>query len=38
VSSTRASTWARRDELKTLIVAKNQNVLGSAGKGKEIFN
>jgi fructose-bisphosphate aldolase class II len=27
-----------RDELKVLIVAKNQNVLGSAGKGKEIFN
>ena len=27
-----------RDELKTLIVEKNQNVLGSAGKGKEIFN
>ncbi len=27
-----------RDELKTLIIEKNQNVLGSAGKGKEIFN
>jgi fructose-bisphosphate aldolase class II len=26
-----------RDELKELIVAKNKNVLGSAGKGKEIF-
>jgi fructose-bisphosphate aldolase, class II len=26
-----------RDELKTLIIEKNKNVLGSAGKGKEIF-
>lgn len=26
-----------RDELKALIVAKNQSVLGSAGKGKQIF-
>jgi fructose-bisphosphate aldolase class II len=27
-----------RDELKALIVEKNKNVLGSAGRGKEIFN
>ena len=27
-----------RDELKLLIIEKNKNVLGSAGKGKEIFN
>jgi fructose-bisphosphate aldolase class II len=27
-----------RDELKVLIVDKNKNVLGSAGRGKEIFN
>ncbi len=27
-----------RDELKALIVGKNKNVLGSAGRGKEIFN
>jgi fructose-bisphosphate aldolase class II len=26
-----------RDELKTLIIEKNKNVLGSAGHGKEIF-
>jgi fructose-bisphosphate aldolase class II len=26
-----------RDELKTLIIEKNKNVLGSAGRGKEIF-
>jgi len=26
-----------RDELKALIIEKNKNVLGSAGKGKEIF-
>jgi len=26
-----------RDELKTLIIEKNKNVLGSAGKGKDIF-
>jgi len=26
-----------RDELKQMIIEKNQNVLGSAGKGKEIF-
>jgi fructose-bisphosphate aldolase class II len=26
-----------RDELKLLIIEKNKNVLGSAGKGKEIF-
>jgi fructose-bisphosphate aldolase class II len=26
-----------RDELKDLIIEKNKNVLGSAGKGKEIF-
>jgi fructose-bisphosphate aldolase class II len=26
-----------RDELKTLIIEKNKNVLGSAGKGREIF-
>jgi fructose-bisphosphate aldolase, class II len=26
-----------RDELKTLIIDKNKNVLGSAGHGKEIF-
>jgi len=26
-----------RDELKKLIIEKNKNVLGSAGKGKEIF-
>jgi fructose-bisphosphate aldolase, class II len=26
-----------REELKTLIIEKNKNVLGSAGKGKEIF-
>jgi len=26
-----------RDELKAMIVAKNNNVLGSAGKGKIIF-
>jgi fructose-bisphosphate aldolase class II len=27
-----------RDELKKLIIQKNQKVLGSAGKGREIFN
>ncbi len=27
-----------RDELKSLIVEKNKNVLGSAGHGKEIFS
>jgi fructose-bisphosphate aldolase class II len=26
-----------RDELKSLIIEKNKNVLGSAGHGKEIF-
>ena len=26
-----------RDELKSLIIGKNKNVLGSAGRGKEIF-
>jgi fructose-bisphosphate aldolase class II len=26
-----------RDELKNMIIEKNKNVLGSAGKGKEIF-
>jgi len=26
-----------RDELKSLIIDKNKNVLGSAGHGKEIF-
>ena len=26
-----------RDELKTLIIEKNKNVLGSAGHGKAIF-
>ena len=26
-----------RDELKTLIIEKNKNVLGSAGHGKEIY-
>ena len=27
-----------RDELKALIIEKNKNVLGSAGRGKEIFS
>jgi len=26
-----------RDELKAMIIDKNKTVLGSAGKGKEIF-
>jgi fructose-bisphosphate aldolase class II len=27
-----------RDELKVMIMEKNKNVLGSAGKGREIFS
>ena len=27
-----------REELKSMIIDKNENVLGSAGRGKEIFS